>query len=229
MNNIKYILWDIDRTLIDFNKAEALALKECFKKYGLCEFTDEMLEEYKVINDKYWKMLERGEISKQEVLEGRFREFFTPYSIDLSIIPKFNKDYQMTMGDIACFIDNGEEVVKYLKNKYKQYAVTNGTALAQYKKLSKSGLDKLLDGVFISEEMGYDKPSKEFFDIVFKTIGSDKKEEYLIVGDSLTSDMLGGVNAGIKTCWFNPEYKTNDKNLRIDFEIHNLKELLEII
>ena len=138
MENIKYILWDIDRTLIDFNKAEELALKECFKNYEIGDFTDELLEEYKQINDKYWKMLERRKISKKEVLEGRFNEFFSNHNIDLSIVPKFNLDYQMAMGDIAVFIDNGEETVKALKGRYKQYAASNGTALAQHKKLTKS-------------------------------------------------------------------------------------------
>ena len=229
MENIKYILWDIDRTLIDFNKAEELALKECFKNYEIGDFTDELLEEYKQINDKYWKMLERREISKKEVLEGRFNEFFSNHNIDLSIVPKFNLDYQMAMGDIAVFIDNGEETVKALKGRYKQYAASNGTALAQHKKLTKSGLDNLLDGIFISEEVGYDKPSKDFFNFVFEKVGSNNKEEYLIIGDSLTSDILGGVNAGIKTCWFNPEYKENDKGLKIDYEIHNLSEILDIL
>ena len=229
MENIKYILWDIDRTLIDFNKAEELALKECFKNYEIGDFTDELLEEYKQINDKYWKMLERRKISKKEVLEGRFNEFFSNHNIDLSIVPKFNLDYQMAMGDIAVFIDNGEETVKALKGRYKQYAASNGTALAQHKKLTKSGLDNLLDGIFISEEVGYDKPSKDFFNFVFEKVGSNNKEEYLIIGDSLTSDILGGVNAGIKTCWFNPEYKENDKGLKIDYEIHNLSEILDIL
>lgn len=229
MEEIKYILWDIDGTLIDFDYAEKEGLNNTFQKFNLGELTTEQLEIYKGINDKYWKMLERGEISKKEVLEGRFVEFFNLYGIDTSIIPEFNKEYQISMGDIAQYNLHGKETVIKLKDNYKQYAVTNGTIVAQEKKLAKSGLDKLLDGIFISEEIGIDKPSKEYFQEVFKRVGSTNQDEYIIIGDSMTSDILGGKQMGIKTCWYNPHMKENKYDYSADYEIHDLAEVEEIL
>ncbi len=100
---------------------------------------------------------------------------------------------------------------------YKQYAVTNGSKIAQNLKLKKSGLDQIFDGVFISEDLGVDKPNKEFFDIVFDQIGSENRDDYIIIGDSLTSDMLGSNNAGIKNIWYNPEDLDNKANVKVDY------------
>lgn len=229
MGKIKYILWDIDETLINFSLAEASAMKYCFNKYNIGECTEDKLKIYREINEKYWKKLEKGELSRIEVLEGRFKEFFSLYNIDTSIIPEFNMDYLKSTGDFAYCITNAKEVVTELKDKYKQYAASNGTVIAQNKKMSKSGLNELLDDVFISEEIGFNKPSKEFFDFIFNKIGSKNPNEYIIIGDSLTSDMMGGKNAGIKTCWYNPKNKENNMDYIPNYEIKDLKEVLSIL
>ena len=168
-------------------------------------------------------------MTKPEILVGRFEEFFALENIITDCASDFNKEYQVRLGDTICFCDDGYEVVKKLRNQVKQYAVTNGTKVAQDRKLSKSGLDKLFDGIFISEEIGYEKPGIEFFHRVFEKIGPYELDEILIVGDSLTSDMQGGNNAGIKCCWYNPKKKENEKNLKIDYEIDNLRSILQII
>ena len=229
MKKIKYILWDIDGTLVNFDLAEKSALRATFEKYNIGECTDDKIKVYKEINEKYWKKLEKGEISKKEVLEGRFEEFFSLYNIDKYIVPEFNIDYLKAIGDYAYFNTNAEKVVNDLKGKYKQYAATNGAVIAQNKKLSKLGLDKILDGIFISEQIGYNKPSKDFFEAIFENVGSNNPDEYIIIGDSLTSDMLGGKNAGIKTCWYNPNYNKNNIEIKLDYEIHDLEEILNII
>lgn len=229
MAEIKYILWDIDETLINFGFAETSALKATFQNYNIGECTDEKIKVYKEINEKYWKRLERGEISKKEVLEGRFKEFFSLYNIDTSIVPEFNMDYLKATGDYAYYNTNAEKVVNELKGKYKQYAATNGTVIAQNKKMANSGLDKILDGIFISEEIGFNKPSKEFFDAIFKKVGSNNPNDYMIIGDSLSSDMLGGKNSGIKTCWYNPKHKQNSTDYMPNYEIHDLNEVLDIL
>lgn len=141
----------------------------------------------------------------------------------------FNQAYQICLGNTACYNTNAEETVNALKTKYKQYAATNGTATAQHIKLAKSGLDKIFEDVFISEEIGFEKPSIDYYKKVFKKIGSDNSEEYLMIGDSLTSDMQGANNVGIRTCWFNPNGKKNNTNVRIDYEIHDLKEIKDIL
>ena len=227
--SIKYLLWDIDGTLLNFDIAEDTAIRACFHDFGLGNCSDELLKAYKIINQKYWQRLEHGEISKKEVLEGRFREFFSTYSFDLSIVTQFNQAYKIYLGNMVCYNAHAEETIQALKDKYLQYAVTNGTITAQRIKLKKSGLNQVFDDVFISEEIGFEKPSIDYFHSIFQKIRSNNPKEYLIIGDSLSSDMQGGNNAGIITCWFNPSNKRNDTNLRIDYEICDLKELIDIL
>lgn len=229
MGKIEVILWDIDGTLLNFGEAEKAAIRKGFQEFELGECTDEMLRDYSEINQKYWKRLERGELTKPQILEGRFFEFFEKYGLNTSVVSEFNKRYQVNLGDVIVFFEHGLETVQTLKGRVLQYAVTNGTKIAQDRKLKNSGLIDLLDGVFISEEVGCEKPGKEFFEKVFEVIGAYEKEHVLIVGDSMTSDIQGGNNAGIVTCWFNPEKKKQDTDLRIDYEIEDLEKVLEII
>lgn len=225
---IKVILWDVDGTLLDFLAAEKEAIKSCFRFFGIGEATDEMIARYSVINKKYWKMLEAGEIDKPTVLRGRFEEFFINEGIDFNDFDALNSEYQIRLGDTICFFDNSYEIVKNLKGKFLQYAVTNGTVRAQTKKLKASGLGELFDGVFISDEIGYEKPTNEFFNFVFSSIGEYKKDEILIIGDSLTSDMQGGNNSGILCCWYNRNHESAPDGMRIDFNIDNLNEVYNI-
>ncbi len=226
---IKTLLWDIDGTLLDFSKAEAYGIRKCFEIFELGECTDEMLLRYSLINKKYWEMLERKELAKPQVLRGRFEEFFKSEGIRFHKIDEFNLEYQYRLGDKVFFCDNALETITSLKGKYKQYAVTNGTFVAQNRKLTASGLDKVFDDVFISDKIGYEKPSKEFFDFVQNIIGDFNSEEVMIIGDSLTSDMLGGNNANIICCWYNPKGNANKYNIRIDYEIKDIAEVLEIL
>ena len=167
---IKTILWDVDRTLLDFDAAERAAIQSLFVEFGLGECSDEQVARYSVLNMKYWEKLERGEITKPQVLVG-----------------------------------------------------------AQTKKLTRSGLGALMDGVFLSEQLGAEKPKKEFFDQVFAAIGPVEKSETMIVGDSLTSDIRGGDNAGIVTCWYNPEGIKAPEGYRIDHEIRDLHEVYGLL
>lgn len=229
---IKVILWDIDGTLLNFDKAMCYALRKCFALFQLGECTDEMVETYSAINHVYWERLERNEITKQQVLVGRFEEFFQKQGILVDLAVPFNQEYQKQLGDHVFFNDEGGELVRRLQTKVKQYAVTNGPLTTQQRKLAKSGLDQLLDGIFISDEIGAEKPNSTFFDVVLKAIakGSDyQKDEILIVGDSLTSDIQGGNNAKICCCWYNPYQNPNQSTLRIDYEIQDLRELEGIV
>ncbi len=145
------ILWDLDNTILDFDVAEKAALKQDFKEFDLGEFTDEMLAEYMVINRRRWQMLERGEMEKKEVLEGRFREFFSLKGLRTDIAADFNNRYQELLGETICFRDDCEEIVKGYQGKYLQSLASNGTKKAQTGKLKNSGLDKVFDLFFISE------------------------------------------------------------------------------
>lgn len=226
---IKYVLWDVDGTLLNFHLAEENAIRACFDEYGLGDLSEERLKDYRKINNKYWKALEKGEIRRIEVLEGRFREFFQKYGYDTSIVSDFNISFQENLGKTYVFNDNAYETVNKLGEKYKQYAATNGSAIAQEGKLKGAGLESIFEDVFISEKIGFEKPSKEFFDYIFDTVGSREKSEYVIIGDSLTSDIRGGRNAGIKTIWFNPDRLEKDKDIDFDYEVDSLEQVLDIL
>lgn len=223
----KAILWDVDGTLLNFLKSESAAMKECFQVCGLGECTDEMVRTYSGINEGYWKMLERHEIEKPELFRRRFEDLFSKYGLSYDT-GKFNTLYQQTLGSHIFPNDDSLELVKSLKGKIRQYAVTNGSFTAQERKLRRSGLDRLLDGIFISDVVGFEKPSPLFFDSVFEQI-PEGREEAIIVGDSLTSDIRGGNNAGIACCWYNPENKPAPPELRIDYTITNLNQINDII
>lgn len=223
---IKVILWDIDGTLLDFKKSESFSIKKCFKDLALGECTDEMIARYSAINHRLWNELAEGKHTKKEVLNLRFEEFFGSEGIDFCDYELMNKHYQEALGEFFFFFEDGEETLLKLKKKYKQYAVTNGTAIAQHKKLALSGLDKIFDGVFISDEVGVDKPHKEFFDHVFAEIGDYELDEMVIIGDSVLNDMQGGNNAGIYTILFDPNKNAIiPKTIRVDRIISKLSEV----
>lgn len=226
---IKVILWDIDATLLDFKAAERAAIRAGFEKFGLGECTDGMMARYSALNKRCWEMLERGEIEKKEMLVKRFRDFFAAEGIAPDCAAEFNASYQIALGDTVVFRDNGYELVKKLHGKYRQFIVTNGTQVAQERKLKNSGLGELVEGAFISDAIGFEKPSKEFFDYALEKIGSYAKNEILIIGDSLTSDIQGGNNAGIVCCWYNPNHEKNTKQVRVDYEIDDLWQAEEIL
>lgn len=224
----KVLLWDIDGTVLNFKIAEYNGMKSAFLALGLGECPDEKIEEYSSINNTYWQRLEKGEITKEQVLVGRFEEFISRNGYNVSA-KELCQTYEGMLADTIVPIENSLELLEELSLVFNQYAVTNGAYNVQRKKLADSGLDDILDGSFISDEVGYEKPSPKFFDFVLDNIIKVQKDEILIIGDSLTSDMQGGNNAGIKTCWYNPSHAKNNKGVNIDYEISNLNELKNII
>ena len=163
MKKIKAILYDVDGTLLDFETQEEVALSYCFKKYNLGELSEEKLELYKRINLGYWEMFEKDLITKEKLVVKRFEDYLEALGVKLDA-EEVNDTYFSKLGDTIVFKDNSYELVKSLKGKIKQYVVTNGAIRVQKTKLAKSGFDKLMDDVFISDEVGYQKPRKEFFD-----------------------------------------------------------------
>lgn len=226
---INTILWDVDGTLLDFLAAEREAIKSLFRRFNLGECSDDMLKQYSAINKSYWERLERGELTKPQILVGRFIDFFALNGIDTAIAPEFNEAYQISLGDTIVYHDNSLEIVKALRGKVKQYVVSNGTIVAQTKKLNLSGLGELMDGIFLSEEIGIEKPNIGFFVKVFESIEPAEKSEILIIGDSLSSDIRGGNNSGILCCWYNPNGAPPPENIRIDYEIQDLNEIFDIL
>lgn len=226
---IRIILWDVDGTLLNFREAERAAVKECFRRFGLGACTDAMVDRYSRINVRYWDRLERGEMTKPQILRGRFREFFAGEGIAFDGIDDFNAEYQVRLGDTICYNDDSLELVRRLRGRVGQYAVTNGTVTAQERKLIRSGLGALMDGVVISDRIGFQKPAAGFFDHVFMNLPPVDRREVLIVGDSLTSDIRGGEDAGILIGWYNPGGVPNDRGVRVDYEIADLRDVEEIL
>lgn len=228
---IKVVLWDLDQTLLDFKKSEFCALKKAFEHFGLGELSEELHLSYSKINEECWLMLERSELTKRQVMEERFKRFFAQEKIISPVLPsEFSDYYEGRLPDTVAFVDNALETLNFLKGRVKQFVVTNGASSVQHKRLEKSGLSYVFDAVFISDEIGYEKPSPHFFEPVMnEALKYANKEEILIVGDSLTSDIKGGNNVGIKTCWFNHNGIDLPYGYGVDYEISSLNEVQNIL
>lgn len=222
------ILWDIDNTLLDFNASEKYAFDTCMKNAGITP-SDALLAAYSRINLSFWKMLERGEITREKLLAQRFVSFFDSVGITGVDTDLFKDTYQTLLGSVAYHLDDSLTLCRRLHRTHKQYIVTNGVASTQRNKLLLSGLGEVVDGCFISEELGCEKPSSLFFEKSFSQIPGFRKEEAVIIGDSLTSDMRGGNNAGIACCWYNPKNLPAPGDIRLDYIIKNLWEILPIV
>lgn len=228
------LLWDIDGTLMDFKQAEALSLSRCLRDVGV-KAEESMLQDYSRINLSYWKRLEKGELTKEQVLLGRFVEFLGKYEICVDA-HEFLNAYEENLSHAWFIQDDSLELCKELKNRgYKQYVVTNGWIDVQKTKLHESGFDVIMDGAFISDDVGVPKPKKEFFEACFKEIfgtaqpNPEDLKHVLIIGDSLTSDIQGGINAGIDTCWYRNPGEENPDNIPVTYEITNLHQILDIL
>lgn len=228
MGKFDIILWDVDGTLLDFGQSERFAMTSCLQSFGLSA-SELVLKEYSRINDGFWKRLERGEISGEEVLCGRFRVLFEQFSFTGVSPEVFQEVYQNALGSCYFYQEDSFGLCKSLQGKYRQYIVTNGVAMTQKRKLHLSGLDSVVEGVFISGEIGFHKPQEAFFDACFGRIPDFQKERAVIVGDSLTSDILGGLRAGITACWYNPVGLVNDTEIRPDLEIQKLAEIRQYL
>lgn len=228
MGRFDTILWDVDQTLLDFKKSESYAIRYCFQKFGK-EAADETVTLYSAINEHFWKRIEKGEIDKKDALIQRFYQLFQQIGEKDIDAADFQKEYADALGSVYYYQDDSYELVKKLKQKYRQYLVTNGVTHTQLKKLRLSGFDRLVDGIFVSEQLGVPKPQKEFFEKCFAMIPEFCREKTVIVGDSLSSDMRGGNNAHIATCWYNPAGLENVSDVTIDYEIRNLNEIWDIL
>lgn len=228
MKKYEVLLFDVDGTLLDFDKAEEEGIEGLLKHFHV-PVTEENKHRYHVINKRYWEMLECGEITRDRLLGQRFEEFFGEFGIVIEDGAEVDKLYRKYLNASAVLIDGAIELLESLKGKYPLYIVSNGVAVTQYNRLAKSGLDKYFDGIFISEEANAQKPQMEFFEYCFEKMGRRDVENMLIIGDSLTSDMRGGNNAGIDTMWFNPHEQENTTEVRLNYIVKTLNEIKEML
>lgn len=220
---IRNVLFDLDDTLFDFHKAEKIALTKTLVHFGI-DPTEETLALYSTINAAHWKRLELGEISREEVKVGRYRELFETIGVECDPV-KATAYYESMLAIGHYFMPGAPELLEDLYRKYRLYIVSNGTAKVQEGRIGSSGIAKYMDGIFISQILGANKPDKQFFDICFAEIPDFSLSETVIIGDSLSSDIKGGINAGITTVWFNPKGIENDNDIKPDYTIKELSEV----
>lgn len=218
---IEFLFLDLDDTILDFQKAERLALAKTLESFGLPP-TDTVLARYHEINREHWERLERKELTRQQVLVGRFAALFAEMGLSAQA-EQVARAYEENLSQGHYFLPGAEEALKSLSKKYKLYLASNGTARVQAGRLKSAGIIPYFQEIFVSEEMGYNKPDPAYFDACFARIPGFRKDRAMMVGDSLTSDILGGIQAGIATCWVNPHHKTG--SIHPDFEIESITQL----
>ncbi len=220
---IEFLFLDLDDTILDFHKQEAVAIRKTFEAVGV-EPTEEACALYTKINLQYWKMLELGEITREELTWQRFAELFAILGATADPLLTGNL-YADFLAEGHYFLPGAEDAVKSLAKKYKLYIASNGTASVQEKRLTSAGITPLFEKIFISELIGVNKPNKGFFDACFAAIPGFDPQKAMIVGDSISSDIRGGKNAGMLTCWVNPKGKEAPPEDQPDFEIKSITKL----
>ena len=219
---IEYLFLDLDDTILDFQKAEYIAIGKTISDYGV-EPTEEVRRRYHVINKWHWEQLELGNMTRQQVLEGRFEVLFRELGVAVNAAQVARK-YMENLSVGHYFLPGAEEATAALSKKYRLYIASNGTASVQQGRMTSANLYRFFEKVFISQEIGHNKPSKEFFEGCFAQIPGFDPAKTVMVGDSLTSDIKGGINAGLTTVWVNPEGKPCGA-IRPDYEIESITQL----
>lgn len=221
------ILFDADDTLFDYGMAESHALYNAFTHFGLPTGAEDYAVSYKKINDALWRDLEQGKITTAALRVERFNQLFAANALDLN--PEaFCETYLRYLGEGTFLIQGAIELCGELSD-CRLAIITNGIKEVQTSRIQGSPLCDTFEQIIISEEAGCQKPETGIFDYAFAKLGITDKDKVLIVGDSLTSDIQGGNNYGIDTCWFNPRGKVNESGIQPKYEIRSLSELLDII
>jgi 2-haloacid dehalogenase len=218
-----FIMLDADNTLFDFDKAEALSLKATLEYFGVA-YDETVNAAYSAINLGLWKMYEKKLVAKETILTQRFAELFRLLGADIDA-SRANEVYRKNLETKSHLLPYAEEVCAELSKRFTLAIATNGVATTQRSRFTGSPISKYVKHHIISEEIGIAKPDARFFDAAFAMIGCTDKSGVLMVGDSLSSDIQGAINAGIDCCWFNPKRLPNENNLDINYEIADLREL----
>lgn len=222
------ILFDADNTLLDFDAAEAKALAETLVHYGI-EPDSQTVETYRRINAGLWQQLEKGQIRREKLMTERFTRFLKEIGA-AGNGAEMNRYYLDRLSTHPDLMPGGVlEVLRELSEVATLAIVTNGFDRVQSRRVKGAGLLDYIEEVFVSEKLDAEKPSRKIFDAALRTLGVENKEHVLMVGDSLSSDIQGGENAGLDTCWFNPSRAENPGRVNPTYEITRLEELYEIV
>lgn len=225
MKKYDIILLDADETLFDFNRSEGEALKKAFDDFGF-PYREEVALKYNKINIGFWKLFEKGEIDKKNLGRGRFQALLDEFSLT-GDAEKLNQRYMEHLANGRYLIDGAQNFCFEASRDYLLYIITNGTEWIQKSRFSGSGLECFIQKVYISDEIGFQKPKREFFDFVLSDIGVKDKSRVLVLGDSLSSDIAGGINAGLDTCWL-CRGEARETDLKYTYKISSLHEFFEI-
>ncbi len=223
----KIALLDADNTLLDFTRSEYHALRDCLIVRGIST-DDAFIARYSKINDDHWKLLERGEITREFLRINRFAQLFREYGLDFDP-EKMADDYMAALSTKSFLMDGALDFCRHLYGQCRLFIITNGNTSVQKGRFNPCPLAPMFENCFISEEMGCSKPEKAFFDAVAAMIPDFDPRATIVVGDSLSSDIQGGINAGLDTCWFNPKKKPLPPNVSATYVAHSFDEIEKII
>ncbi len=219
---IKAIFFDVDNTLLDFAGCVKYSMRSGLEARGV-EFEESMLKTFKEINDELWERVEKGTLSREGLSEIRWNLVFEKLGIDLDGV-EFEEYFKDCLNESAIEVEGAMELLRYLQPKYRLYVASNGPYERQKRRLEKAGMYDYFEKIFVSGAVGFFKPNPEFFEVCFKSIGDIHPSESVIIGDSITADICGGINAGMGTCWLNVNGAQPPKDIKPDYIIKNLRE-----
>lgn len=222
----KILLFDLDDTLLDFGANEADSLNRLFQQHGYT-FSNELLQAYHSVNKQLWAEYENGNIALDDVINSRFSETMSRLGIVADGI-EWERQYRELLGNGCQLVEGALEVCRRLSISHRLFVITNGVARTQIKRLKQSGLYEFFEDIFDSQSIGFQKPSKEFFDYVASHIAEFNVREALVIGDSLNTDIKGGLLSGIDTCWMNGKPQKCYAEINSTYTVANLFELYDI-
>ncbi|OUP00658.1 noncanonical pyrimidine nucleotidase, YjjG family [Anaerofilum sp. An201] len=221
------LLFDVDGTLLDFDAAERMALRQTLEQFHL-PVDEETISRYHTINTELWQALEKGRMKKDKLVVQRFSTLLKELGQE-GDPAAMNQYYLTCLSQHAIPYEGAIQLVKDLSEVATIAIISNGVERVQQGRLQRSGLDQLVDAVFVSEKLGVTKPNRKFFDAALNTLGINNRKKVLVIGDSLKADIQGGINAGLATCWCNFTGAENTAGVQPDFVIDNLSQLMQIV
>lgn len=226
MKKYTTLYFDLDNTLLDFSAAEDMAIRKLFTLHNL-PISDEKIKKYSSINQTWWERFEKGEIAKSEIYSGRFREYLEFYALSGDPV-KMADDYFDFLSEGYFLMDGANKALEYIKLQgYTVCITTNGMSRTQYRRIDNCAIKQYFDYIFVSEDAGHQKPEVEYFDFVMANTPERDKSKILVIGDSMSSDILGGINFGVDTCWLNPKGKAG--TYKPTYEITQIMQICDIL
>ena len=229
MGKYAVLIFDADETLFDYRRGETYALETSLTEAGIPFRTMNYVGLYHKINSALWKQFEEGRIGREDLKSERFRQFLHELGSDDLDPVRFGARYLKNLGDAGFMIDGARELLDELSGTVRLALLTNGFSQVQNSRIAKTGTAKYFDTIVISEEVGCRKPQREIFDLLLDRLHHTRRDDVLMIGDSLNSDIRGGINTGIDTCWYNPEQLPAKQAIRPTYEIKDLGAITDLL